>query len=552
VFVDGGPSTSDDSISVGADVEVNLDQESILSTAPSANQHAYFAPNSDSGFNDVFASVLDDVLGTSHATAPDPHIVALSSSWGSCESGTSPQSLRALDPILKSLVAAGVTVFSASGDDGIYDCRSGDSTPDVDYPGSSPSVISVGGTNLSAAAGTAPNTGANWLEKAWSCTSAFTCQNPAGTGGTGGGASAVFAAPTYQQVGIDDAPFKGSPRRLVPDIAADGDPQTGFDIYSSNPTIGGSATVGGTSLAAPISAAQLANALGDAGRTTGVGDIHGALYSAYHQTRSLAATDPLRPFRDVTAGTNGATANKGSNPSVSAQAGYDTNSGVGGVLWKALVPYLLNAHKPTVAASLTVPRPHSSSYRKITATWHVNRGADTNLLAPTAVKLTANGTTIASSSSLVASGTKTFTVSPGKTYVLTVTGADIAGRKTVVTKSVIVPIDDSAFTFSANWHRVKNASDIAGSHARTAKRGATAKVTGTGRVFTLRVLTGKTSGKLGVYLAGKLVTRLNLHASKAGRKTITLASTAGRHKRTYTFKAMRNATVSIDALTITY
>src|SRR4029077_1909512 len=145
VFVDGG--APDDP--GGGDIEANLDQQSILSTAPSANQHAYFAPNSDAGFNDVFSAVLDDVLGTSHATAPDPHIVALSASWGLCENQNSPSAITALEPILKSLLAAGVTVFASSGDSGIYDC--GGTPADVDYPASSPSVVGVGGTNLSAA-----------------------------------------------------------------------------------------------------------------------------------------------------------------------------------------------------------------------------------------------------------------------------------------------------------------------------------------------------------------------------------------------------------------
>src|SRR5579875_2388508 len=116
VKVDGGPSASDDA--TGGDVEVDLDQQSILSTAPSASQHAYFAPNTNAGFDDAFSAVFDDVTGDSHATAPDPHLVAMSVSWGQCESGWGASAIHTLEPIIESVVAAGVTIFASAGEDG--------------------------------------------------------------------------------------------------------------------------------------------------------------------------------------------------------------------------------------------------------------------------------------------------------------------------------------------------------------------------------------------------------------------------------------------------
>jgi subtilase family serine protease len=362
VKVDGGTTSTD------GDIEVDLDQESILSTAPTANQHAYIAPNTEAGFNDVFSNVFDDVVGNKFAKLPDKHITALSSSWGECEAETGAANINTLEPILKSLTAAGVTVFSSSGDDGIYDCRSLTGTgldntqADVDYPASSPEVVGAGGSNLSAAK-SAPNTGSNWKETVWTCTSAVSCESSAGTGGGGGGESGSafgttppgsttaanfkgFAAPAYQKNAIKDKPFAGATKRLVPDISADADPNTGFVLYTSDTQFvaecgGNNCEVGGTSLASPISAAQLDNTLADAGRKTGVGDIHAALYKAYTQTHTLANTNPKKVFRDVTVGSNGAAANKGADPSVKAQAGYDTASGLGGVLWSALKPFLL-------------------------------------------------------------------------------------------------------------------------------------------------------------------------------------------------------------------
>jgi subtilase family serine protease len=362
VKVDGGTTSTD------GDVEVDLDQESILSTAPTANQHAYIAPNTEAGFNDVFSTVFDDVVGNQFAKLPDKHITALSSSWGECEAETGAANINTLEPILKSLTAAGVTVFAASGDDGIYDCRSLTGTgldntqADVDYPASSPEVVGAGGSNLSAAK-SAPNTGNNWKETVWSCTSPVSCESSVGTGGGGGGESGSafgtlppgsttaadfkgFAAPAYQKNNIKDNPFAGATKRLVPDISADADPNTGFVLYTSDAQFvaecgGNNCQFGGTSLASPISAAQLDNTLADAGHKIGVGDIHAALYRAYAQTRTLANTNPKKAFRDVTVGSNGAAANKGTDPSVKAQAGYDTASGLGGVLWSALKPFLL-------------------------------------------------------------------------------------------------------------------------------------------------------------------------------------------------------------------
>jgi hypothetical protein len=367
VTVDGGPRATDDQ--GGADVEVDLDQESILSTAPSATQRPYFAPNTNAGFDDVFANVFDDVVQNRHDNAGgDPHITALSSSWGGCESSYGAKEIETAQTMIKALDAAGVTIFASSGDDGIYDCGSSEiplvsPTTDVDYPASSPQVVGVGGTNLQhTGANAARNNGRNWRESAWSCTSANSCAGgvgtilpvlPGATGGSGGGESGSafssgtadsfkgFAEPGYQRRSIRRAPFANQKHRMVPDIAADGDPATGFDLYTSDKTYAddqdshGLVQVGGTSLASPISAALFTNALAAAGRHSGVGDIHAALYTAHRKD--------ARAFRDVTSGSNGASADRGSDPSVSAHRGYDTVSGLGAVLWPALMPYLLPA-----------------------------------------------------------------------------------------------------------------------------------------------------------------------------------------------------------------
>lgn len=341
VRVDGGATDSN------GQVEVGLDQEAILAVSPWSSQQLYSAPNTAAGFNDAFSAVLDDVLGTSHARARNPRIAALSTSWGGCESSTGVSNMRAAQPILQSLVAAGVNIFAATGDAGIYDCESGGvpsgggllgtgllapgPSAAVDFPASSPSVIAVGGTRLvSTTSAGAANNGSNWTETAWSCSTHTECTQQ---GGTGGGQSTVFGTPGYQRVYVTSSPFAGRGRRLLPDIAADADPASGLVITTSDPSANtnGQLLVGGTSLATPLSAGLFVDLLASLGRTRGVPDLHGAIYKA-------AAAHRL--VRDVRSGANGAADNAGNDPQVTAGFGFDTVTGVGAVLWSGMAGYL--------------------------------------------------------------------------------------------------------------------------------------------------------------------------------------------------------------------
>ncbi len=253
-----------------ADEEVVLDTESILSVAPMARQRVYFAPNTLSGSIDAFAAMAAD--------AAAGKIQVVSSSWGHCESGVSP-GLEA-GPVrakIQLIVAAGATMSASSGDGGTDDC--GNSTTAVDFPTSVPEVVSVGGTSLT-----------NGYDTGWS--------------GSGGGSSTLYPRPSYQPAGL-------GPQRQVPDVAMLADPNTGFAVTYR----GGFGTVGGTSLASPLFAGLLAGALSEAGRTTGVGDIHTALYAAGADS-----------FQDVLTGNNGDAAG----------VGYDNVTGLGAPRWGAL------------------------------------------------------------------------------------------------------------------------------------------------------------------------------------------------------------------------
>ena len=145
------------------------------------------------------------------------------------------------------------------------------------FPAKSPTVIGVGGTSLGERGGV-------WTSSVWA------------QGGSG--CSAIFAAPSWQTSVAGWGPTGCGGRRLDVDVAALASPRTGPGIYNTTPagdwSQAGWGRAGGTSVAAPMIAAEFALAGGARG--------------------SLPGADPLLPrgdssaFEDVTEGTNGTAA----------------------------------------------------------------------------------------------------------------------------------------------------------------------------------------------------------------------------------------------------
>lgn len=582
-----------------ADEEVDLDQETILSTDPSANQRAYFDTNANkAGYADALGQVLADVTQSKYAIdGGDPKIAALSTSWGTCESEFSKgfafphDTVTAIEDIMKSLTAAGVTVFAASGDDGVYDCGNFPSSTKVavDYPASSPEVVGVGGTRLKLMGHSSPNTGTNWSDAGWSCTSAHTCQGSGrhDTGGSGGGESILksFRQPTYQAAGIGDQPFttstgkKGNfgtqPRRLVPDIADDGDPNTAFGVVTTDPIDDRSCdpfvpgcraktfVIGGTSLSSPEATALFTDMLGRHGARAGVGDIHGALYSAYAAHRGA--------FRDVTSGRNGhqkdvdakAAKHNAQELPVSAQPGYDTVTGLGAPLWPRIAPFIFHPRAPKAIGHLSLANPHSRRHPdRLTATWTGRQVAKAGSAAASAtVTITRKGTKkpVYHRAAAPASGTHTFIGTPGRSYVLTVKEHDLAGQHstTFSTPLQAAPLDDRNFLFHGSWRRLDGRSDFGGSLATTDVPGAYARAAARGRSYKLRVRTGPAYGKLAIYHGGKKVTTVDLYSPSVGHEVIPVFGDEGSPLKTrrFTFRYIGEksgpstaATIDLDAL----
>ncbi|MFI9330601.1 protease pro-enzyme activation domain-containing protein [Kitasatospora sp. NPDC052868] len=283
--------------------EVELDSEIVRGVAPKATQLVYEAPNSDQGEIDMAAKIV-----------ADNRVSVISISWGSCEPDTTASSMTAVDNSFKQAAAQGISIFSASGDDGSRDCTrstSGSGVKAVDFPASSPHQTGVGGTNLKVS-GSAYSS-----ESAWST--------------AGGGVSTVFAKPAWQTgTGITGT------MRTVPDVSSNADPASGFAIY----TAGGWQVYGGTSAAAPLwsgYAAQFNQKAKAAGQPV-LGEASPKLYAVANGSGYAAA------FHDVT---------NGKNQDFSTKAGYDQVTGWGSPIADALNTALLGGTTPPPSGGCT-------------------------------------------------------------------------------------------------------------------------------------------------------------------------------------------------------
>ena len=261
----------------GADGEVLLDIEVAGAIAPKANLLVYFAPNTDAGF-------LDAVSTAAHAT-PTP--TAISISWGQSEDAWTAQARTAMDQAFADASAMGITVTAAAGDSGSSDTAASGNAVHVDFPAASPHVIACGGTSLLAD----PVSGSVTSETVWN--------NGPGHGATGGGVSDTFTRPPWQATaGVPRSRHhrpaqQGGAGRGVPDVAANADPRTGYQVF-----VDGKAMVfGGTSAVAPLWAALVCRLAQALGRPLGL--LQPALYAAAQP----GSTAP--GFRDITTGNNG-------------------------------------------------------------------------------------------------------------------------------------------------------------------------------------------------------------------------------------------------------
>ena len=171
----------------------------------------------------------DIATGVVAATAAGFDVCSIS--WGDDEAQWPEAEGQAMERAIEAATAAGMIVFVASGDNDSSD--GGSTAANVDLPAGCPHAIACGGTSKTPHA-----------EVVWN-------NNPgdASGSGTGGGFSTIFQPVPLWQIG---APH--GPGRMVPDVAANADSETGYNIVvNGQPQI-----VGGTSAVAPLYAGLFA------------------------------------------------------------------------------------------------------------------------------------------------------------------------------------------------------------------------------------------------------------------------------------------------------
>ena len=272
----------------GPDGEVMLDVEVVGAIAPKAKIAVYFAPNTDAGF-------LDAITTAVHDTTNKPSVISIS--WGAPESSWTAQAMTAMDEAFQAAAALGVTVCTASGDNGSSDGAAGGGDH-VDFPASSSFALACGGTSLHATQTAIES------ETVWN--------GGASGGASGGGISNFFPLPAWQK-GLSARNSQGQSvpltMRGVPDVAGDADPATGYDVRVD----GTDTVIGGTSAVAPLWAALIARINGIKGKPAGF--LNPQLYAS------------PGALRDVTQGDNG---------DFDAVAGWDACTGLGSPNGKSL------------------------------------------------------------------------------------------------------------------------------------------------------------------------------------------------------------------------
>jgi kumamolisin len=279
-----------------ADMEVTGDIEIVASAAPGAKIVVYFAPG----------NMPDDVMQAIEAAILDQEnkVTIMPLSLGSREDGWTQQAMAGYDRVFQIAEKQGITVLVASGDDG-----SSDGEPNgrnaVDFPQSSPHVLSVGGTAITVTDGVITDE-TGWFDKPH---------------GSGGGQSSYFPVLPEQRglhLTLTGGGKKPLTHRGVPDVAA-------VATNSYNLLVDGKEeTRGGASYSVQLWAALVAR----------LRELNGN--QPIPNFRQLLYEHP-EVLRDITTGNNGAYA---------AGPGWDPVTGLGSPNGQAIADLILKNQVP--------------------------------------------------------------------------------------------------------------------------------------------------------------------------------------------------------------
>jgi kumamolisin len=292
---------------VGSNAEVMLDIFVAGGSAPGATIAVYFIND----WIDILTYIIDD-------NTNNPSVI--STSWTTREWNveyssvvTSPSQypssyIATIDAqVFLVAKALGITIIAASGDTGSENANPGGPAEAVNWPASSPYVLGVGGTSLTVGASNTITNEIAWYQSGNS---------------SGGGLSAAYSVPTWQSgltysaynsiTHTTSGPFPLTTRG-VPDVAANADPNSGYQYYYYNGASQQNATTiaGGTSAAAPLWAGLVARINASIGYN--IGFVNPFFY------------ENTQFFNSITVGNNAAPLAGG----YAATAGWDAVTGLG-------------------------------------------------------------------------------------------------------------------------------------------------------------------------------------------------------------------------------
>jgi subtilase family serine protease len=281
----------------------------------------------------------------------------ISNSYGNAGEDVPASEVKVFNQISIQAVLEGIGVYFSSGDSGDEVARLG--TPSADFSASAPWITAVGGTSLAVG-----KDGSRLFETGWETgkssltNGAYTPGAPgAYVYGSGGGTSRLFAQPFYQKGVVPDAlstlnQTGTSKGRVVPDISAVGDPNTGFLVGQTQTFPEGvhydQYRIGGTSLASPVFAGIMAVA--DSFDHFHHGFINPVIYQLASRTPAISDVKPVDGAVARVDFANGVDASAGllksartfdyPNLTIHTTAGYDNVTGLGspnGLLFLLLV-----------------------------------------------------------------------------------------------------------------------------------------------------------------------------------------------------------------------
>ena len=333
-----------------AEDETTLDLEQLTVGAPGLD-HIYVYEAGENSLQNIVVAAGAALGDPQHR----PDVISIS--LGVCE----PQIANALawrdalDNIFAVAGGAGISVLVSAGDQGSTGCRGHFAetlettalpVQAVSLPSSSPYATAVGGTNLVLNKNNTIDDQVVWND------SFLKGKDIPLAGGGGGGISLLSPRTPWWQSGVT----RYGPGRKVPDIAALADRYPGYAYYcTAKPCITGTeavpgwGVVGGTSAAAPLSAAgiALANQYAEKQGQPTLGFLNPLIYKlgASAKTRDAA-------FYDVVTGNNNI--KRALDPNVTgnipvnccqAKPGYDWASGWGSLKFPAIAQLAVGAYK---------------------------------------------------------------------------------------------------------------------------------------------------------------------------------------------------------------